>query len=377
MNFWRADAEIQASERVVQTILSGSRRTVETPPRKCLSDGREGPSELLQGVKVEKEASRLVPTEQIPSSLWDARRELLSLTDSLAKAYSEVIDLNGLGPLVSARQKDSSPIGGLSQQSANEHFAWAFDGSAARAALAVLDPKADLGRTSDIFFKFTAGTTLVLVDAPCGAGAAALAFLTTVAELRSKGVLPRMPLDVKLVGGEISETSRSHAKDMFSKVATALDEQAIFVDCRIEEWDVLDSTSTTKLVKTMISHGHGCSARMIVVANFSGFLVGEGKQKKAEPQLNELLRYAADPGSFAIWIEPSTNKAKSTGGIFSWIFGRIVSAWNKFTRPDESATAQNPSLGSEASFRLPLNPSQSAQVRLTVMPIELIQGSSS
>jgi hypothetical protein len=322
---------------------------------------------------MKKDVSRLLPPEQIPNSLWDSARSLLTLPRQLEIAYDEVIRRSGLAALVNERKKDSSPIGGLDQESADQHFAWAFDGSAARAALAVLDPKSELGTTSDIFLELTAGESLALVDAPCGAGAATIAFLTVVAELRDKGVLPRLPLGVKLVWGEISEASRVHAVNMLSAVEGTLEDQAIFVDHRIDAWDVLDQTSTTSLVKAMLSHGAGCSARMVVVANFSGFLVGEGKQKKADPQLNELFRYASGPGCFAIWIEPNTNKATSTGGVFPWIYGRIIGAWKKFARPDRSATPASPHLGSEATFRIPLRPSETAQVRLTIMPIELMQ----
>lgn len=320
-----------------------------------------------------KDVSRLLPPERIPASLWDSARGLMTLPRSLEVAYTEVIRQSGLNALVDERKKDSAPIGGLNQESADQHFAWAFDGSAARAALAVLDPKSELGRTSDIFLQFTAGETLALVDAPCGACAATIAFLTTVAELREKGVLPRIPLDVKLVCGEISEASRVHAKNMLSAVSDALEEQAIFVDHRIEAWNVLDSASTTTLVKTMIAHGGECAARMVVVANFSGFLGSEGRQKKADPQINELFRYASGPGSFAIWIEPNTNKAAAKGGLFSWIYGRITSVWKSFARPDKSATPESPHWGSEAAFRIPLRRGETAQVRLTIMPIELAQ----
>lgn len=319
------------------------------------------------------DVSRLLPPEKIPNSLWDSARSLLILPCRLEIAYGEIIRRSGLAALVSERKKDSSPIGGLDQTSADQHFAWAFDGSAARAALAVLDPKSELGKTSDLFFQFTAGERIALVDAPCGAGAATIAFLMTVAELREKGVLPRIPLDVKLVCGELSEASRAHARNMLSAVSKDLEEQAVFIDYRVEAWDVLDPKSTTTLVKAMLAHEAECSARMVVVANFSGFLAGQGKQKKAEAQLNELFRYASGPDCFAIWIEPNTNKAISAGGIFPWVYGRIKSAWKSFAKADQSATPASPHLGSEAEFRIPLRPAETAQVRLTVMPIELAQ----
>lgn len=316
-------------------------------------------------------ATRLLEPARIPRSLWDASSDLLFLPASLSSAYVEAVDANGLRSLGTSRKSGDGPVGGFSKESTDEHFAQAFDGSAARALLALLDPKHDAGSTSDHFIQVTAGNRLTLTDAPCGAGAASLAFLTGLAQLRAEHVLPRLPLDVRVIGAEISAHARWHAIEMFERVRTALESQAIFVTCNFVEWDVTDEVSTADLIKTLL-RGDQDSARLLVVANFNGFLEKERKRKEAQPQLDELFRYSSGRASFAVWIEPNMNRATAKGGFFPWLFDLFNKGrWKRFSRLHSASSVESPVFQSESRFRLPLSPTESARVTLAAMPIEL------
>lgn len=315
--------------------------------------------------------TRLLRPEQIPEAVWESKSGTLTLPSSLARAYEQLIDRLGLRTMATSRSKNGGPVGGLTKASADEHLAQAFDGSAARAIFAVLDPKSELGSTSDSFIQSTAGASLALTDAPCGAGAAALAFLTILAELRAHKVLPRQPLDVKFIGGELSKYAVGHAEHLFEELREDLEAQAIFVDCQFHNWNVLDRISTSDLVTASMLHGAPCTSKLLVIANFNGFLVKEGKQKEAQPQLNELLRYASGRQSLAVWIEPEMNRATANGGLFSWLFGLLEGKWRLFAKATPGATKEAPGFCSLASFRLPLQPTQTSRVTLAVMPIDL------
>ena len=316
-------------------------------------------------------SARLLRPEQIPEVVWDSKLGILTLPSSLARAYEQLIDSLGLRTMATNRLMNDGPVGGLTKESADEHLAKRFDGSAARAIVAVLDPKSELGTTSDAFIRSTAGASLALTDAPCGAGAAALAFLTILADLRAHKVLPRQPLDVKFIGGEISEHAVGHAKHLFEYLREDLEAQAIFVDCQFYIWDVLDRVSTSKLVTASILHGRSCTSKLLVIANFNGVLVKASKQKKAVSQLDELLRYASGRQSLAVWIEPEMNRATANGGLFSWLFGLLEGGWKLFAKATAGATKEAPQFCSLARFRLPLQPTQTSPVTLAVMPIDL------
>jgi hypothetical protein len=143
---------------------------------------------------------RLLDPELLPHTLWERSSKTLLLPPALSCAYKKLIYSCGLSELADARDPKNPPVGGMDQKRTDQHFAQAFDGSVARAQLAVIDPKCDVSRVSNAFIQSLSGNRVSITDAPCGAGAASFAFLTTIAELRAQNILPREPLDVVLIG---------------------------------------------------------------------------------------------------------------------------------------------------------------------------------
>jgi hypothetical protein len=316
---------------------------------------------------------RLLETGAIPETLWDRGTQTLILPTSLAEAYGTLIDRRGLREIATNRSPDDSPVGGITEDATNEHFAKAFDGSYARVQLAILDPKCDAIASSNAFLRSLAGNHVVVVDAPCGAGAAFLAFVCTVAELRSREALPRQPLNIKLIGAERSAFARQLSQEMLDGLQSFLEEQAIFIDGSFRDWDVTDAMSNTGLIQeiTRASPDHG--RRLLVVANFSGFLQRERRRKDAEPQLGELFRHASGSKSTAVWIEPQTNEAISDGGILHWLIAKASSAWRQFCSREVELDNPDPIPVSSAPFRLPLASERTVMARLAVVPLNLFQ----
>jgi len=314
---------------------------------------------------------RLLKPSDLPTNLWDAESEVLRLPTFLASAYRSIIDNHNLQGLISSRDPKNPPVGGLTQERTDQHFAQAFDGSVARAQLAMLDPKGDVSATSNSYIKSCAGNRLSLTDAPCGAGAAALSFLANTAELRATGVLPREPLDVFFIGAELSKPAIEYAKELFVTIQPSLEEQAIFVSSEFMRWNVTDNLSNTDLIRKMTIQSEKCRSRLLLVANFNGLLERDGKRKDAEPQLSELFRHASGENSVVVWIEPNMNRATSNGGLFNWIREKLNEAWMYFAKEltDTNGAVET----SFAKFYLPLTPEKNATVRLAVMPIDLVR----
>lgn len=315
--------------------------------------------------------ARLLDPADLPASLWDVGSKTLSLPPFLTRLYETLIERHGLRALANSRDPDDPPVGGLTQEKTDQHFAQAFDGSAARAQLAMLDPKKDATAASNAYIRSLAGNGLNLTDAPCGAGAAAVAFLANTAELRANGVLPREPLDVYLIGAEISGPARVYAAEVLAELRPSLEEQAIFVTVEFVSWDVTDDLSNTDLVRRMTLTAGTNQNRLLVVANFNGFLEKERKRKEAMPQLEELFRHASGEQSVVVWIEPAMNRAIGDGGLLPWLRNLIKSTWHRFAK--EKTDTDVPIATSHARFHLPLNPGQTARVGLAVMPIELVR----
>src|SRR5262249_29413340 len=147
-----------------------------------------------------------------------------------------------------------------------------------------------------------------VIDAPCGAGATSYAFLSAIGELRAAGILPRVPLDVTLIGADLSDPAKEYAHELLGLLKHRLEDQAIVLSAEFLEWDATDQMSTTSLIRTSIERSTNGMKRLVLVANFSGFLERDSKRSAAEPQLEELFRYTSGPQCAALWIEPNMNR---------------------------------------------------------------------
>lgn len=321
-----------------------------------------------------KEAHLLDPN-LLPESLWVKGLKTLHLPPALSEVYLELIDSHDLRELAEARDPKNPPVGGLDQERTDKHFAQAFDGSVARVQLAVTDPKRQVMRAANAFMQTLSGNQICITDAPCGAGAASFAFLTTISELRAHDVLPRQPLNVRLICAEISQPARDYAEEILEKIRPGLEEQAIFVEPTFLHWDVTDTISNSDLIRRMTLATADNRKLLLVIANFSGFLKRTEKLKKALPKIEELFRYASGPNTnnIAIWIEPQMNVAVAEGGLFAVLKNWVANNWHRYVQINLGGEGARSYLQSECQFQSPLNPSQTHFVRLAVMRLDFVR----
>jgi len=309
---------------------------------------------------MQNNTSRLILPEDLPESLW--YEEKLRLPPDLTEVWLWFLDKHGLRSL--AEQRKNGSIGGKSLSETNEHLACNFTNSAARVELAMLDPHSKLPQVTNAFAKIFSGGRIAVVDVPCGSGAAILSILTTVAELRRQECLPRIPLEVVIIGGEISEFARQYATEGIQHVRDALIKQAITIEYCILNWDVYDNLSNTDLIKKVTEKTQYCRVKMLVMANFSGFLYHKNNWDKANPRIEELFRYCKGVNNLAIWIEPKTNDVtRPSDGLFS----RRVIDWSKklkyFVHSEQKED--------EVNLINPLHPEKTFPVRLAVIRFDL------
>jgi len=267
---------------------------------------------------------RLIPTSELPESLWRKGTNCLILPPLLVSAWQALLEAEGLTDKANLPVPDNL-IGGITKDATNDHLTWRFTGSSARVQMAMLDPLSSLDQISDAFAKTFSGGQVFLADLPCGSGAAVLTILATIAELRRTNKVPRTPLHVTVLGGEISEFARAYATNAITSLLSALEGVGIFVNAEFLKWDACDKFSNADLIKELTLRSQGCGARMIVLANFSGFLQNSGKWNAAKDQFDALFLHSRDVNSCAIWIEPLTNTVTATGGFLS----RLVNWFQK------------------------------------------------
>lgn len=313
----------------------------------------------------------LLNPESLPTTLWDKDQKVLRLPHEFSAAYERLIDCYGLRSLATSRTEKDSPTGGISKADTEQHFAQQFDNSAARAQLALTNVTSDVRSVSDALVRALSGNAICITDAPCGAGAATYAFLCAIAELRKNSVLPRVRLDVRLVAAEISEHARLIAAEMLRELRPYLESQAIFVEADFHSWDVTSKLSTTDLITATVRASTTTSKRLLVVANFSGFLSMAGKLTASRAQLEEILRYSSGTGNVAVWLEPQMNFATGDGGILQSIGRWIKDSWHPFAKVVVVAGQQVPYVTTKVMFRSTLAPAQSRPVRLAAMRVDL------
>jgi hypothetical protein len=258
---------------------------------------------------------RLISNESLPDSVWCSNSSEMRLPDNLVSSWKKLLINNNLEGLAKT-PAEKGFVGGISKEDTDKHLAWRYNGSCARVLLSMLDPKQELTEISNAYATLFAGNRVLLADIPSGSGAAAISILCTLAELREKNVIPRHPLEVVIVAGEISLCALNYFKEQLEFIAPVLSKQAItIVKKSLLSWNVLDSMSTTKLIRTMTINSIDCQNRMLILCNFSGFLTSDSNRwKTANTKFEEIFRHSTDNNSAVIWIEPQTNNA---GTLFS------------------------------------------------------------
>jgi hypothetical protein len=236
----------------------------------------------------------------------------------------------------------------------------------------VLDPKSDIPHVADAFALVFAGGRVAMADLPCGSGAATLTILTTIAELRRQARVPREPLHVALVAGDISEHARAYAAEALETLRPFLEAQAIWVEPVFLRWDVCDALSNTDLIRQLTVRSQGCGARLLIMANFSSFLQRDGKLQQAQPQLEELFRHSRDERSSVIWIEPQTNLVTHQhGGLFHRLGQWLAKTWAQFIRMIGGGGDGGSEAQTEAIIEDAVNGQGRFEARLAVMRFDL------
>lgn len=286
-------------------------------------------------------ADQILESSDIPISLWDPNIDLggptpkgvLSLPRRLAEAYRETLEELGLlAQAQDVENRDDGCIGGISEQDSLDHFAWNYSGSCGRTELFYLDPHQTFKTTRDAVVSLFSGGYVTILDIPSGAGSGTATLFSLIAQLREEGVLPRIDLEVKVLGGDISSTSRNIADSLFQLMRDEWLDYGILVEHRFIDWDVTSDESTGDLVEAWAETFDGRPG-LLLGNNFSGFLgkpIKPGDQRRwideAESPLRQILTTVARNKFSCFWIEPPGKK------LADRMFPKLNAILNRYSR---------------------------------------------
>lgn len=252
---------------------------------------------------------RVLPASRIPDSLWFARS--LTLPAAAIRCYKG--ELSALGLLNAAQVgTDKKAIhGGPTHQQTIEHFTYRFVVSAGRPEFVAISPYSELEAISDALIGSFSDDHIALLDIPCGSGALTVALLTTIAALRAARSIPRLPLTVTVLGGDISQ----HALDLFSSLLdglrSPLKRQGILINYETAVWDASRGDSTAHLLDHWFQLGADAKEHVVCISNFSGVLTESASFEAFSPNLEQILGRLHDKRSTLLWIEPISRKVRA------------------------------------------------------------------
>lgn len=204
----------------------------------------------------------------IPEELW--AQEMLFMPICLSGSYTELLQGYGKMDAAVSLEDVAGPIGGEGREATLEHFARRYGVSSCRIESLVLDPRIAFGNISDDLVTSLSSGRIAILDAPCGSGAVGASLLSSIAVLRKNSVLPKLPLDIDITGGDCSETAREIYTKMIAKLEPALNIVGIEINLKTVPWDARNADTTASLVDTWFGNNIGYSEYLAIIANFSG-----------------------------------------------------------------------------------------------------------
>ncbi len=231
------------------------------------------------------------------------------MPNCLISSYKQALEHHDVMEMAMSTEKIRRLIGGQSKEDTLQHFAMRYGVSVCRAESLVIDPKrAFASIPEDLIVTLSDGPVSIL-DVPCGTGAAGTSLLSTIAALRASNVIPKLPLTVKITGGDYSNYSLDIYKEIIASLTSAFRSVGIIVHFTPFLCDVRKPETTAALVDHWFQASENSEEFLAVIANFSGEAGRSFSEvKRSFEHIHERLH---DKTSSVIWIEPEMKGAKT------------------------------------------------------------------
>lgn len=243
----------------------------------------------------------------IPEELW--AQEMLFMPACLSTLYVKLLQDYGIMNLALSSKFVSGPIGGKNRKETLQHFSLRYGVSVCRVESLLLDPHIAFRSVSkDLVTSLSSGRISIL-DTPCGTGAVGASLLSTIAVLRKNGVLPKLPLDIHITGGDFSDLGREIYEKIITKLEPSLNSVGVSINFKTVPWDGTNPDTTALLVDTWFDNSTEAAEYLAIVANFSG---EAGKRfiefQRSFQHIHERLY---NKKCTMIWVEPEMRGAKT------------------------------------------------------------------
>lgn len=249
---------------------------------------------------------------------------VLQLPYSMWVVYASILAEYGKLQACAGGTSKNEIYGGPSFEQTIDHFTYRFGNSISRICYLIVDPDHQIRDVSSDLLATFAGDSIRVLDLAGGTGAGMVGLLSTLVQLRMNGDLPRLPLNVEIIGADISSDALQIYKKFLEKSKPFYREAGILVDIITQTWDASDSSQTADLCDTFLE-ACGDMELFVLVSNLSGVKSHQWTQMTRSFQ--HVTERIARKTSTLLWIEPQGGGAteflsKVRKGVFdfaSWL----------------------------------------------------------
>jgi hypothetical protein len=172
-----------------------------------------------------------------------------------------------------------------------------------------------MSEMSDLFLSWAAMGSISLIDVPCGAGAATLALVSTLHELRNQSVLPKLPLNITVHGADVSTDALDHFGAMADLIRQKVISSGISLDWNLTEWDATDPVDTSAFMDNTLAGSP--KDLLAIISNFSGTISSLEPFRRS---LEHIIERLSNTKAAVVLIEPKMNSSER-------YFGAIRRLW--------------------------------------------------
>ncbi|MGZ8218448.1 hypothetical protein [Methylomagnum sp.] len=237
----------------------------------------------------------------------------------LSGAHRSALESNDWMEIYLSGIEEKGIKGGPSEEEAKQHFIHRFLNSAARAQWVCADPKDKNCHIRDMIFDQLADGKLFLLDIACGNGAGTLAILSLICELRASKRIPKLPVNVFILGVDYSSAALLLYQKSLVQISPWLESSGINVTLESVPCDLKVPGDFDESLDFFFNEANknGSNRFLCVISAITGI------KKDGLEELHDSLKLAAirlshkGKNSSWLWIEPSINKP--------WLFKLINS----------------------------------------------------
>jgi hypothetical protein len=251
--------------------------------------------------------SSLFSGKHLPSSIWDSG--ILHLPEPLATVHMDFLVKNGW--FAEYKPGERGGTGGQLTEEAREHVINRFLNSAARMQFVCADPGDDQPEVREMVFGQLGDGRIFLLDLAAGNGAGTLAMLSLLCELRLNKLIPKLPINVNILGVDFSADALGYYAELLDDLKPWLSSVGIELSLRTEVCDLAVSGDFNEVLEEFFYE-----ARQQQVKRFLCVISAlSGAGKEGFDLIHDSLKIAAaglshsKRNSSLLWVEPYTRKA--------------------------------------------------------------------